>query len=97
MAARAGAREDPDALGRLARRIIVECDTFLDKTRSYRADREAEFIDLVRVLREVLDTVRGDSQEVRERPDPVDAAIERMVEIEDIRELKRALARKSRP
>jgi diguanylate cyclase len=85
--------DDPDALGRLARRIIVECDSFLDRTRHARADREAEFFDLVRVLREVLDTVRGDSRRFEDDLLQSTKAIERMVELEDIRELKRALAR----
>jgi diguanylate cyclase len=84
---------DPDKLARLAKRIVAEVDAFLDKTRHYRADREAEFIDLIRVLRDVLDTVRGDSQQFENDLLQSTQAIERMVQIEDIRELKRALAR----
>jgi diguanylate cyclase len=85
--------QDPDALARLARRIIVECDAFLDRTRNDWADREAEFIDLVRVLREVLDTVRGDSKRFEDDLLQSTHAIEQMVQLEDIRELKRTLAR----
>jgi diguanylate cyclase len=85
--------QDPEEIARLARRIIAECDAFLERARSSRADREAEFIDLVHVLREVLDTVRGDSQRFDQDLMQSTQAFERIVEIEDIRELKRTLAR----
>nr|MCU0255494.1 hypothetical protein [Vicinamibacterales bacterium] len=48
---------DPDRLRQLTRRIVEECERFLERTRGHRADREAEFLDLVRVLREVVDAV----------------------------------------
>jgi diguanylate cyclase len=84
---------DPARLASLTRRIIGECEGFLDRTRDHRADREAEFIDLVRVLREVIDTVRGEARQFEDDLLRSTSAIERMVEIEDIRELKRELTR----
>ena len=85
--------QDPDRVVRLARQIVLEVDGFLDQARKSRADREAEFVDLVRVLREVLDSVRGDSRKFEADLIRSTAEFERMVEIEDIRELKRTLAR----
>ncbi len=85
--------EDVPRITRLAREIAEGCGRFLDRTRSYRTDREAELIDLVNVLREVVDTVRGDSLQFEHELMRSTTAMSRMVEIEDIRELKRALSR----
>ena len=84
---------DPDRLRQLALRVVEECERFLDRTRGYRADREAEFLDLVRVLREVIDTVRGEARQFEDDLMRSTAAMERMVDLEDIRELKRELTR----
>lgn len=84
---------DPDRLRQLALRVVEECERFLDRTRGHRADREAEFLDLVRVLREVIDTVRGEARQFEDDLMRSTSAMERMVELEDIRELKRELAR----
>ncbi len=77
----------------VAHAIAGECDAFLERTRGYRSDREAELIDLVNVLRQVIDTVRGDSVQFEHELTRSTTAMNRMIEIEDIRELKRALSR----
>jgi diguanylate cyclase (GGDEF)-like protein len=88
-------REEEDAarMSRLSRRIAVECEDFLDHVRGYRADREAEFLDLVRMMQEMLDAVRGESRQFQDSLARSTTAMEKVVEIEDIRELKRVLAR----
>jgi diguanylate cyclase len=87
---------DPGRLRQLSHRIVAECERFLDRTRGHRADREAEFLDLVRVLREVVDAVRGEARQFEDDLIRSTSAMERMVEIEDIRELKRELTREVR-
>lgn len=88
-------REDhpPDALGYLVADTADEVSAFLDRVQGYRVDREAELIDLVNVLRSIVETLRGDS--VRFEHELTRSTIElgRMIEIEDIRELKRSLTR----
>lgn len=85
--------EDSHQVARLTRDIAEGCRHFLDRTRAYRTDRESELIDLVNVLREVVDTVRGDSLQFEHELIRSTTVMGRMVEIEDIRELKRALSR----
>ena len=86
------AERDAMRLSALTREIAGECGAFLDRTRTHRSDREAELIDLVNVLREIVDTVRGDSLQFENELVRSTTAMDRMVEIEDIRELKRALS-----
>ena len=87
------AERDARKLADLSHEIAEECGAFLDRTGAYRSDREAELIDIVNVLREVIDAVRGDSLHFENELVRSTTAMGRMVEIEDIRELKRALAR----
>jgi hypothetical protein len=87
------AEHDAHRLSSLTHTIADECGAFLDRTRADRDDREVELIDLVNVLREVVDTVRGDSLQFTHELSRSTTAMDRMVELEDIRELKRALAR----
>lgn len=84
--------DSPARLPQLVEDIARECASFLDNVRDYRTDREAELIDLVNVLREVVDTVRGESVQFEHEMLRSTTALDRMVEIEDIRELKRALS-----
>ncbi len=83
--------EDPDQVSRLTRAIAVECDGFLDRTRTYHSDREGEFADLVHVLREAVEAVRGESLKFETDLMRSTTEMGRMIELEDIRELKRAL------
>ncbi len=87
------AERDARTLADLSHQIAEECGAFLDLTRAYRSDREAELIDIVNVLREVIDAVRGDSLHFENELVRSTTAMGRMVDIEDIRELKRALSR----
>ncbi len=90
------AETDPRRLRELSHRIAEECERLLARSRGHRADREAEFLDLVRVLREVIDTVRGEARQFENDLMRSTSAMERMVEIEDLRELKRELTREVR-
>lgn len=88
-------RDEDDAAGltQVVDTIAESCGAFLDSTRAHRTDREAELLDLVNVLHEVIDTVRGDSREFEHELIRSTTAMGKMVEIEDIRELKRTLSR----
>ncbi len=92
---RRGLRDEDDAanLAGLVDAIATACGTFLERSRVYRTDHDAELTDLVRVLSKVIDTVRGDSRKFEHELLRSTTAMGRMVEIEDLRELKRVLSR----
>ena len=85
--------EDPDEVSRLTRAIACDCDAFLERTRTFYSDREGKLAELVQVLREAVEAVRGESLKFERDLLRSTTEIGRMVEIEDIRELKRALTR----
>lgn len=85
--------EEPEAVTRLTHAIALACGDFLDRTRSYHTDREGELAELVHVLRDAVEAVRGESLKFEKDLMRSTTEMGRMVEIEDIRELKRALAR----
>lgn len=85
--------EDTDRVTHLTGALADACDAFLDRTRAYHADREGALADLVQVLREAVEAVRGQSLKFETDLLRSTAEMGRMVEIEDIRELKRALTR----
>ncbi len=87
--------DEDDALGLtgLVEAITTACGTFLERARAHRTDHDAELSDLVRVLRQVIDSVRGDSRQFEHELLRSTTAMNRMVEIEDLRELKHALTR----
>ncbi len=86
-------QEDPDEVSHLTAAIATACSGFLDRVRTYQHDREDELAELVHVLREAIEAVRGESMRFETDLLHSTTAMKRMVEIEDIRELKRALAR----
>lgn len=94
-AQRRALREDhaPEALGYLVADTSDEVSAFLDRVQTYRVDREAELIDLVNVLRSIVETLRGDSVRFEHELTRSTTELGRMIEIEDIRELKRSLSR----
>lgn len=53
--------EDDNRVTHLTRAIADDCADFLDRTRTYRSDREGELAELVLVLREAVDAMRGNS------------------------------------
>jgi diguanylate cyclase len=85
--------DDPERLNALVDEAATEVAGFLERVSAYRDDREAELVDLVHVLRDVIDAVKGDSHQYELELLRSTTELGRMVEIEDIRELKRSLAR----
>jgi diguanylate cyclase len=84
--------EDADRVTALTSAIADDCADFLDRTRSYHSDREGELAELVQVLREAVEAVRGHSLTFEKALLRSTTEMGRMVQIDDIRELKRALA-----
>ena len=83
--------EEPAALAALARQIVVDCEAMLDRIRTEAASREAEFVDLVQTLRDVVESLRGDASKFDADMARSTTAMEKAVAIEDIRELKKVL------
>ncbi len=84
--------EDGDRVTELTRAIADDCADFLDRTRTYHTDREGELAELVLVLREAVDAVRGNSLKFEKDLLRSTTEMGRMVQLDDIRELKRALS-----
>ncbi len=84
---------NPVELVALARQIVQESETLLNRIRAESADREAEFADLVQTLRSVVEAIRADSFRFDTEMHRSATAMARIVESQDIRELKRALVR----
>jgi diguanylate cyclase len=84
--------EDAGRVTVLTCAIADDCADFLDRTRTYHSDREGELAELVLMLREAVDAVRGNS--LKFEKDLLRSTVEmgRMVQLDDIRELKRALS-----
>jgi len=85
--------QSPAVLRTVVDRILLDGQTLLEKMQADRADREAELADLMRVLRESVDTLRGDARKFEADLERSTASMDAIVEIQDIRELKRQLSR----
>jgi diguanylate cyclase len=85
--------EDPTALAALARQIVADCEAMLDRIRTEAAAREAEFVDLVQTLRDVVESLRGDASKFDTDMTRSATAMETAVALEDINELKKVLTR----
>ncbi len=77
---------------RLASTALKSCEQFLKRSRQYYATREAELTDMIGILRETAQNLAGDSTEFHEQMQATTKRFRGMVELEDIRELKRDLA-----
>jgi len=84
--------EDADRVTVLTGAIADDCADFLDRTRTFHSDREGELAELVLVLREAVDAVRGNSLKFEKDLLRSTTEMGRMVQLDDIRELKRALS-----
>ena len=87
-------RSEVDASGviPLVTQVVRGCETFFRRVRVYEGEREAEFGEIVGVLRDVLGTLRGGADSFDERFEHSTSQFARLNDIEDIRELRRAVA-----
>jgi diguanylate cyclase len=81
-----------EGLVALITRVVDECEKFFRRARTAEGEREAEFGEIVGVLREVLGTLRGGSETFDQGFEQSASEFARIAGIDDIRELRRALA-----
>lgn len=72
--------------------VVAGCETYFQRVRVYEGAREAEFGEIVGVLRHVLGTLRGDADAFDAKFERSTSQLARLDDIEDIRELRRAVA-----
>ncbi|MEW5981078.1 MAG: GGDEF domain-containing protein [Acidobacteriota bacterium] len=84
--------DDPDSLASLAKDVAADCLVLLGRTRQERADREAEVAELAELVRGVLDTLKGHARTYEAEFARSATNMERIVALQDIRELKRQLS-----
>lgn len=90
------AHADSDAaIARESRQLLSLCERFLDRVRSYNADRDEELAGVVQVMHDLVDTLRGDARTFQEGLLASSTAMARLADVYDIRELKRALVRQA--
>ncbi len=85
--------DHPARLAPIVDEVAEGVAEFLGRVRAYGGDREAELLDVVRVLRDVVEAVKGDALHFEHELMRSTTALDRMVEIEDLRELRRSLTR----
>jgi diguanylate cyclase (GGDEF)-like protein len=71
------------------------CDDYLTRARAYLLEREHEYAELIDVLRETVSRLAGESSAFHAELFDTSERIERLVEIDDLRELKTRVARES--
>lgn len=83
---------EPSRVVPLVTRVVSGCELYFQRVRAYEGEREAEFGEIVGVLRDVLGTLRGDADTFDTKFEQSTAQLARLSHIEDIRELRRAVA-----
>jgi len=71
------------------------CDDYFTRARAYLLEREHEYAELIDVLRETVSRLAGESSAFHAELFATSDRIERLVEIDDLRELKVRVARES--
>ena len=84
---------DPVELAALARQIVQDCEAMLNRLHAEAADQEVEFADLVKTLRGVVSSIRGNADRFDTQMRQSASAMECIVDIQDVPELRRSLAR----
>jgi diguanylate cyclase len=82
---------DPD-LPLVAGECLYLCQGYLTRARRYLLDRENEFAEVIEVMRVALGKLAGDAKTFNTRLIGSSERINRLTEIEDIRELKRRIS-----
>lgn len=76
----------------LLTRVVSGCETYFGRVRVFQGERESEFVEIVGVLRDVLGTLRGGADTFDQSFEQRAMHLERLSSIEDVRELRRAVA-----
>lgn len=87
-----GPEEEVDLAG-VVHACLDHCERFLKRAGTFNAEREKELAEVVRVLQEMVDTLRGEAKDFESGFAKSSENLAKIVEINDIRELKRALSK----
>ncbi len=88
------AQADTDAIvSHESRQLLTLCEGFLERVRAYNVDRDAELAGVVQVMHDLVTTLRGDARHFQDGLLASSAAIASLADVDDIRELKRALVK----
>jgi len=77
----------------IAAKLLDVCQEYFHRSRLYRLEREQEFMELIEVLREGVSNLAGHSSEFGEQMATSSERFKKIIEIDDIREIKRQIAR----
>lgn len=84
---------EPETLEAVAAEVLAECAAHADRFHEDLGQREEEVTGLMGVLREVIEALRGDSRQFEAELQRSTETMRKMVDVEDIREIKRVLTR----
>jgi diguanylate cyclase len=89
------ARLDEPETSALVDRFPTICDEYFTRARTYLLEREREYIDLIEMLRDTVARFSGESNAFHAELLATSTRMERLVEIDDLRDLKDRIARES--
>ena len=77
----------------IAAKLLDVCQEYFHRSRLDRLEREQEFMELIEVLREGVSNLAGRSSEFGQQMATSSERFKKIIEIDDIREIKRQIAR----
>ena len=80
----------PD-LAAVAHACLKTCEQYLERSRKYGKDREAELLEVIAILRTTAATMAGDTSDFNDQLVTTTEQFNRISQLNDVRELKRAL------
>jgi diguanylate cyclase len=86
----AKAEPGPD-LANVAHACVKTCEGFLDRSRKYVKDREGELMEVISILRSTAATMAGETADFNDQLLLTTDKFNRLSQLDDVRELKRAL------
>jgi len=86
---------DPET-PRVAGECLRLCERYLNRARNYLLERESEFVDVIDVMRSALNKLAGEANAFSVRLMGSSERLNRLMEIEDIRDLKKRIADEAR-
>jgi hypothetical protein len=88
----AAAAESGEGFGRSAALCLKLCEDYFERSRRHLLDREAEFAEVINVLRDALGRLAGESSAFTDKLASTSDRFDKLSDIEDIRELKKRVS-----
>jgi GGDEF domain-containing protein len=85
--------ETPESLQQAGLRLVGDASQVHARIAGHVANRESEFLGVIRLLRELVDALRGDAQAFRADMSESTTRVAGLAEMDDLRALRRALSR----